>query len=85
MLSDPLFLAFGIDFMILTNQKRFKSMFLKRLGAPYTELAWDWDLVLTLLSSNPFNINVSREYLTMKTMFLLGLALGNRASELHSI
>ena len=50
-----------------------------------SEPAWNLDVVLKLLCSNVFNINVSREFLTMKTMFLLGLALGNRASELHSI
>ena len=71
--------------MILTNQKRFKTMLLKRLGAPFTKPTWDWDLDWPYYLQAPFNIKVSCDYLTMKTMFLLGLALGKRASELRSI
>ena len=59
-------------------------MFLESLGVSYFEPLWSLHQVLALLSSNPFNINISFENLTLKTNFLLGLALGGRASELHS-
>ena len=61
-----------------------KNMFLESLGVSYFEPLWSLHQVLALLSSNPFNINISFENLTLKTIFLLGLALGGRASGLHS-
>ena len=60
-------------------------MWLKKPGIRSAEPKWNLDLVLNLLSSNSFNINVSKEFLTMKCIFLLALALGNRISEFHSL
>jgi len=41
--------------------------------------------VLDLLKSNRFAVNSSVEDLTVKVVFLIGLALGVRISELHSL
>ena len=84
-LVEPLSRGFGLDMGVNTFNVLSGSMFLKRPGVGYSEPKWCLDLVLDLLSSNRFNINVTLEDLTLKTVFLLGLALGSRASEVHSL
>ena len=60
-------------------------MWQARPGRQFSMPAWDLDLVLELLCSNQFNINVTSLDLTRKCIFLLGLALGCRISEFHSL
>ena len=84
-LVDPLSVGYGIDF----NDKRLKlllkSMWLKKPNINSVEPKWNLDLVLNLVSSNVFNINISKEFLVMKCIFLLAMALGNRISEFHAL
>merc|ERR1712002_206803 len=52
-------------------------MWLKKPGRPHSEPKWKLDLVLDLLSSNRFNINISAEDTFLKCLFL---SSGNRSS-----
>ena len=60
-------------------------MFLKRQGRLFVELHRNLDLVLSLLMTKRFIIDVSTEDYFLKCLFLLALALGNRVSELQSL
>ena len=84
-ICDPLSLAFNINFEDKQLKLLLRSMWLKRPGIRCAEPKWDLDPVLKLLSSNAFNINMTKEFIIMKCIFLLALALGNRISEFHSL
>ena len=84
-ICDPLSIGFGIDFEDRKLKLLSRSMWLKKPGTRSAEPKWNLDLVLTLLSSNQFNINMSKDFIIMKCIFLLALALGNRISEFHSL
>ena len=62
-----------------------RSMWLKRPGCPFVEPQWDLDKVLDFISSGELNVNTSKYHLVMKCVFLLGIALGFRISEFHSL
>ena len=84
-LALPLSVAFELNMEDKKFTSLFRSMWLRRPGVPYSSPKWNLDLVLELLSTNRFNINVSQLDLARKSVFLLGLALGNRISEFHSL
>ena len=84
-LALPLSVGFGLDMSHNYFNLVFRSMWLKRPGTQFQIPAWNLDLVLDLLSSNRFNINVSPLDLVRKCVVLVGLALGSRISEVHSL
>ena len=84
-LDLPLSVGFCLDMKSPKFTSLFRSMWLKRPGTQYQVPAWNLDLVLDLLSSNRFNINISSLDLVRKCLFLLGLALGSRLSEVHAL
>ena len=84
-LIEPLQFAFDLDMDHKNFGKIFRSMFLKKPSISPLEPKWDLFKVLNLLKSQDFNVNISAENLTMKTIFLLALALGRRCNELQSL
>ena len=84
-LVRPLSVAFKINMSDTSFNELFRSMWIKRPGTSVKVPSWNLDKVLELLSSNRFNINVSAIDLICKCVFLVGLALGNRISEVHSL
>ena len=62
-----------------------RSMWLRRPGWPFVEPQWDLDKVLDFISSGELNVNTSKYYLIMKCVVLMGVALGYRISEFHSL
>ena len=84
-LSLPLSIGFNINMDDPKFNSLFRSMWLKRPGTQFQVPLWNLDLVLDMLSSNRFNINISPVDLVSKCLVLLGLALGSRISEIHSL
>lgn len=62
-----------------------KSFFLQRPVRVPWELQCCLDKVHDLLKSDKFSVNLNLEDLTLKTIFLLVLASGGRASEINSL
>ena len=60
-------------------------MWLKRPGRPFVEPAWDLDTVLDFIMSDRFTLGNNYLHLIMKCIFLMGIALGCRISEFHSL
>ena len=84
-LSEPMKVGFGIELQKAVFSRLLRSFFLSRPPRQFSEPAWNLDLVLDLLCTPPFKTNISMVNLTLKTIFLVALALGCRASELHSL
>ena len=74
-LVDPLTIAFKLDMNDKAFSSLFRSMWLRRPGIQFKIPEWNLDLVLELLCSNEFNINVTNLNIIRKCVFLLGLAL----------
>ena len=62
-----------------------KAFWNLRPKEPRPEPNWSLDKVLSLLRTRRFFVSPSLSDLTMKTLFLLGLATGARVSELHAL
>ena len=84
-LALPLSVGFGLNMNDDKFNSVFRSMWLRRPGIQFQTPQWNLDVVLDLLSSNRFNVNISAVDLIRKCIFLLGLALGSRISEFHSL
>ena len=84
-LVKPLMVGFKLDINDIACSDVLRSMWLKRPGRPFVEPQWDLDRVLDFVSSSNFNVNTSKYYLVMKCILLMGLALGMRISEFHSL
>ena len=84
-LAEPLKLGFSLDLNDRIFQLALRSMWLKRPGRPFVEPKWDLDLVLDYISSGRLTPQVTPYHLAMKCIFLLGIALGCRISEFHSL
>ena len=84
-LALPLKLGFNLELGSPPFSTLMKAFLNIRPVESRPEPNWSLDKVLFLLKSRRFNFNVSLSDLTMKTIFLLGLATGARVSELHSL
>ena len=85
-LALPLRSAFGIDFEHESFSLLTRSQFLQKPPATKKIPAWSLNVVLEAFSSFRFSeANLSQQDLFFKTIFLVALASGNRASELAAI
>ena len=84
-LVEPLRVAFSLDLNTGDFNSVLRSMWLKRPGRPFVEPQWDLDRLLNFISSDNYNVNTSKYYLLMKCIVVMGLALGMRISEFHSL
>lgn len=82
-LTRPLKLIANIDVTTGPFTMLLNAFFIKRPNPPPRIPDWSLDKVLTLLKSRKYRNNFASEYdLLKKTTFLVGLATGNRVSEL---
>jgi len=76
-------------FSISTKSREFnllsRSQFISNPPLKVATPEWELDKVLNLLEQPRFIVNISDEDLMLKTLFLVALATGNRASELSAI
>ena len=82
---EPLRAAFNLDFKDDLFSAMLRRMWLRRPGRPFVEPQWDLDKVLDFITSGELNVNTSKYFLIMKCIFLMGIALGFRISEFHSL
>ena len=84
-LALPLQWGFGIDLSLPPFSMLSKAFLQMRPVQPRPEPNWSLDKVLYLIRSPAFSVNPSLPNLCMKTLFLLGLATGQRVSELQAL
>ena len=81
-LAIPLRYGFGIEVNAEPFEMMIRSMALQRPSEPEQVLTWDLETVLSALTRRSDH---NLQFLLRKTLFLLGIAMGARVSELHAL
>ena len=84
-IAEPVMLGFGIDLSNELSTKLMRGFQNLKPTKPIQGITWSLDSVLTLLRSEAYNKTDCISKCTLKTVFLITLATGQRISEVHAM